>query len=99
MVHETLKYLLTWVLGLTTSGLGVLCTVLVKRIKAQRKGLLALLHDRMYQSCRYYLAKGKVDVDGLKNLEYVYGSYHELGGNGTGTELYKKVKALPVEDD
>ena len=44
MVHETLKYLLTWVLGLTTSGLGVLCTVLVKRIKAQRKGLLALLH-------------------------------------------------------
>ena len=65
MVHETLKYLLTWVLGLTTSGLGVLCTVLVKRIKAQRKGLLALLHDRLYQSCRYYLAKGKVDVDGL----------------------------------
>ena len=47
MVHETLKYLLTWVLGLTTSGLGVLCTVLVKRIKAQRKGLLALLHDRL----------------------------------------------------
>lgn len=76
-----------------------MCVVLMKRIKAQRKGLLALLHDRLYQSCRYYLSKGAVDVDGLKNLEYVYNSYHDLGGNGTGTELYRKVKALPVMDD
>lgn len=99
MAQETVKYILTWILGLTTSGLGALCAVLVKRIKAQKKGLLALLHDRLYQSCRYYLSKGAVDVDGLKNLEYVYNSYHDLGGNGTGTELYNKVKALPVVDE
>lgn len=99
MIETTVKYILTWVLGLTTSGLGALCVVLMKRIKAQRKGLLALLHDRLYQSCRYYLSEGAVDVDGLKNLEYVYNSYHDLGGNGTGTELYRKVKALPVMDD
>ena len=33
------------------------------------------------------------------NLEYLYRSYHALGGNGTGTELYNRAKALPIKND
>ena len=78
---------------------------LSKRIKAQeeerravKEGLLAIMHDRLYQSCTFYIKQGSIDTAGLKNLEYLYKSYHALGGNGTGTELYNRAKALPIRD-
>lgn len=67
--------------------------------KAVKDGLLAMLHDRLYQACLHYLSQGWIDDDGLKNLEYLYRSYHKLGGNGTGTELYNRAKALPIHAD
>ena len=67
--------------------------------KAIKEGLLAILHDRLYQACQHYLAQGYIDASGLKNLEYLYRSYHTLGGNGTGTELYNRAKALPIKED
>ena len=63
---------------------------------AIKEGLLAILHDRLYQACTYYIALGHIDTAGLKNIEYIYKAYHTLGGNGTGTELYKRAKALPI---
>ena len=66
--------------------------------KAVKDGLLAMLHDRLYQACLHYISQGWIDDDGLKNLEYLYRSYHALGGNGTGTELYNRAKALPIRD-
>ena len=78
---------------------------LSKRIKAQeeertavKEGLLAIMHDRLYQSCTFYIKQGFIDTSGLKNLEYLYKSYHALGGNGTGTELYNRAKNLPICD-
>ena len=78
---------------------------LSKRIRAQederkavKEGLLAMLHERLYQACLHYISQGWIDDDGLKNLEYLYRSYHKLGGNGTGTELYNRAKALPIRD-
>ena len=56
------------------------------------------MHDRLYQSCTYYIKQGHIDMGGLKNIEYLYKSYHALGGNGTGTELYNRAKALPLCD-
>ena len=35
----------------------------------------------------------------MRNLEYLYRSYHALGGNGTGTELYNRAKGLPIKND
>lgn len=43
--------------------------------------------------------QGSIDTSGLKNIGYLYKSYHALGGNGTGTELYNRAKALPLCDD
>lgn len=100
------QYWLEWIFGVAAAALGVGLRKLTKKFKAQqaeakniKKGLLAMLHDRLYQACRYYLNRGTVDVDGLDNLRGLYEVYHDLGGNGTGTELYKRVKTLPFEDD
>ena len=65
-------------------------------IKLMKDGMKAMLHDRLYQSCRYYLTKGLIDEDGFANLSAIYNSYHGLGGNGTGTELYNRTCKLKI---
>ena len=54
--------------------------------------------DRVYHAFTHYIEKGCISTSGLKNIEYLYTSYHALGGNGTGTELYNRAKALPIRD-
>ena len=83
-----------WLLGL---GWGYLVKK-VTEYKTIKDGLLAIMHDCLYQRCTHYIQQGGVDTSGLKNLEYLYKSYHALGGNGTGTELYNRAKALPIRD-
>lgn len=65
---------------------------------AIKEGLLAMLHDRLYNECTSRISDGCVGVDELRNIEYLYNAYHALGGNGTGTELYNRVKALEIGD-
>ena len=86
-----------WSIGLLGLGWGYLVKK-VTEYKTIKDGLLAIMHDRLYQSCTYYIKQGHIDMGGLKNLEYLYKSYHALGGNGTGTELYTRAKALPIRD-
>lgn len=101
-----LKYWVEWLFGLVCAALAVGYKRLSARVKRQHEedkaikdGLLAILHDRLYQSCRYYIGQGCIELDGLKNLECLYDAYHALGGNGTGTELYQRTKSLPIKDD
>lgn len=71
----------------------------IQEQKALRKGVKAILHDRLYQSARYYIKQGHVDMEGLTNIGLVYEAYHELKGNGTGTDLYKRIKELPLREE
>lgn len=65
-------------------------------IALMKEGMKAVLHDRLYQACRYYLSTGAIDEDGYANLTVMYNSYHGLGGNGTGTELYNRCMRLKI---
>lgn len=65
-------------------------------ISLMKTATLAILHDRLYQACRFYLSKGKIDEDGYTNLKTMYETYHGLGGNGTGTELYNRASKLKI---
>lgn len=90
-----IQYWAEWAFGL----LGAAIIAVAVKYKALLDGVLAILHDRIYQACQHYLAQGWIDASGLKNLEYLYKSYHTLGGNGTGTELYNRAKALPIKQE
>lgn len=67
--------------------------------EALKSAVMAILHDRLYQAGSHFIAKGEISLGELKNIEYLYNSYHALGGNGTGTEIYSRVKDLPLKDD
>ena len=67
--------------------------------KLTRNAIMVILHDRLYQACRYYIGQGDIDESGLDNIEALYDAYHRLGGNGTGTRLYQTAVNLPIKED
>lgn len=102
MADWTVKY---W-LGAFFGAMITYATTKYKRHKEQKakiamlqEGVLALLHDRLYQACQHYILQGYITVGGLDNLEYLYASYDALEGNGTGTELYSRCKNLPLRKE
>lgn len=72
---------------------------MVKEQKHLHDGVLAMLHDRLYQSCTFYMKEGWINTAGLNNIGIIYKAYHGLGGNGTGTNLYERACALPIKED
>lgn len=85
--------------GAALAGLSLAYRHLQKKLKrheALEAGVLAMLHDRLFQSGMYFVDKGEITISALRNLERIYEAYHNLGGNGTGTEIWERVKELPL---
>ena len=59
-------------------------------------GLLAILHNKVFQSCMYFLNKGEITCDELENLEGLYNGYSGMGGNGTCEILFERVQKLKI---
>ena len=61
MLEFIVKYWAQWLFGIVAAGLTAAYRNLSKKIKAQKEenkaiknGLLAILHDRLYQACTHY---------------------------------------------
>lgn len=71
--------------------------------KAIKTGMIAILHDRLFQACNYHLSLGYIPLnraeETLDNLKIMYSAYHDLGGNGTGTKIYNRVVELPIKNE
>ena len=104
MWEHIAKYWINYLCSLVTAALALMykktAQVVKEKSEAQdnlKAACLALLHDRLYQACTVYINAGEIDAAGLKNLEYLYNAYHDLGGNGTGEALFKRCLALPLK--
>lgn len=65
--------------------------------KLIKDGVIAILHNKIYTLGKQYIAQEHISVEDLDDFEHLYKAYHALGGNGTGTEIYKRVKELPMK--
>lgn len=65
--------------------------------KLIKDGVIAILHNKIYTLGKQYIAQERISVEALDDFEHLYKAYHALGGNGTGTEIYKRVKELPMK--
>lgn len=81
--------------GIPALVLGLIITQWVQ-IRAVKKGVQALLRDRLIQGYKFYTAQGWADVDDRSNLENVYVQYHALGANGVMDDLRTKFLQLPL---
>lgn len=103
MIETIKKFWVEALCGAVLTGLGFSVRFLWSKVKREhteqekiKEGLMAILHDRLFQSCKHFICKGDISVDELKNIEYLYNGYAGLDGNGTGTELYNRVRGLPI---
>lgn len=65
--------------------------------RAVKRGVQALLRDRLLQGYKYYRAQGWADEDDRTNLENVYQQYHALGANGVMDNLRQRFLDLPPD--
>ena len=86
-----------------TFGYQTFYAKLSKRLKETRedelvikKGLQALLRDRLRQNYIQYMQDGVIDLADKENFENLYNSYHQMGVNGVMDEMYKQVMCLPI---
>ena len=99
MIDFIMKYWLEFIFGIALTSLSYCYNQVKRKLKEQelvKEGLVAILHDRLCQSCLYFIAKGEINLTELNNIEKMYDAYHKLGGNGTGTELYERVLELKI---
>ena len=82
--------------GIPALVLGLIISQWIQ-IRAVKKGVQALLRDRLLQGYKFYRVQGWADEDDRTNLENVYVQYHALGANGVMDDLRSKFLALPPD--
>lgn len=71
-------------------------TSLWVQTRAIKKGVQALLRDRLINGYKQFESQGWADIDERSNLENVYVQYHNLGQNGVMDDLRNKFLQLPT---
>ena len=71
---------------------------IMSRENAINEALRALCRDRILQGYRYYKRNSGVTAQELETMTKLYNAYHALGGNGTITAVYEKIKELPLKE-
>lgn len=66
--------------------------------KAQERGIRELLWGELKKLHAEAVERGGLTIEDRRHLENTYAAYHNLGGNGTGTRLYKDAMEMPVID-
>jgi len=82
--------------GIPALLLGLIVTTWVQT-RAVKRGVQALLRDRLLQGYKFYRHQGWADEDDRSNLENVYQQYHALGANGVMDDLRARFTALPLD--
>ena len=82
--------------GVPALLLGLIITTWIQT-RAVKRGVQALLRDRLLQGYKYYRAQGWADENDRANLENVYVQYHALGANGVMDNLRERFLALPPD--
>ena len=104
MIEFIQRYWLEVFFGCIVSALSLVVRTIWARIQREteeqqvmKEAALAMMHDRLYSLARVYLKQGWATIQDLDNMEHIYSAYHDLGGNGTGTELFNRCRALPIK--
>lgn len=69
-----------------------------QREEAINLSLIALCRDRILQGYRYYSKHNCISTQDLETMTKLYNAYHNLGGNGTISSVFDKIKQLPLKD-
>lgn len=102
MTEFIMKYWLEFGFGLITIALTAWVKYLHNQDKVRKaeqeaikKGIQALLRDRIIEQYNKFMEKGYIPIYAMENVEAMYKQYKALDGNGTVKELYEQLQELP----
>ena len=91
------------IMNICTTSLPVALGYIVWLLKTQKKdrdanskGTMLLLRVQIIEYHDRYVALGHIPSYALENFIEMYNAYHDLGGNGMVTEMYKEVLELEI---
>lgn len=92
-----------FIMNICTTSLPVALGYIVWLLKNQKKdrdanskGTMLLLRVQLIEYHDRYVALGHIPSYALENFIEMYNAYHDLGGNGMVTEMYKEVLELEI---
>ena len=92
-----------FIMEVCTMSLPVALGYIVWLLKTQKKdrdansnGTMLLLRVQLIEYHDRYVALGHIPSYALENFIEMYNAYHDLGGNGMVTEMYKEVLELEI---
>ena len=72
---------------------------LISRLDRGDKADRVLLRNELVRMHREYAEeRGCITLEALEYAQNTYETYHELGGNGSGTKLFEDIRALPIKE-
>lgn len=63
------------------------------------EGVQALLRDSIVTAYNKYSGKGYCPIYAKESIKKAYAAYHALGGNDVAQELYRRILAMPEENE
>ncbi len=105
MIEFIMQYWLEVIFGVVVAGVGTVSISLRSKLKKQldkekalENGVCSLLRAEMIRSGEKYIQKRYCKIYAKDAFDKAYIAYHELGGNGTMTELHEQVMNLPTQE-
>lgn len=108
MTEKIIEIVLSAVIPSLITGLTVYIKSIKKNIKsnndalknnndALKEGMLSLLRAELIRQHDKWTTQDYCPIYAKDALEKAYNAYHQLGGNGTMTQIYKETMALDTE--
>lgn len=97
------QYWLETLFGIVVLLLTAAVKKLFRKLKDEKEdyssikdGMLSLLRAELIRSGEKYLSQNWIQIYAKDAYDKAYKAYHELGGNGTMTDMHDKVMELPT---
>lgn len=97
--QEVISHIFELMVLVTNAGVGYLVYYLKKKDAHKdnaSKALALLLRREMNELYQNLREKDEISRDEFNEFEELYNVYHFLGGNGSGTQMYNKVKEKEI---
>lgn len=105
MEEWILQYWMEVLFTLIVSGVGLGYRRIVRKMQEEarkqetvKKGIEAMLRDRLIQIYDSNIDKGFCPVHVKENVEALYEQYQALGGNGMVTGFVEELRELPIRE-
>ena len=99
-MEQALTAAIQWAVPAALAALAAALMRLYRVMDSMQEGTRTMLRSRLVDLHERYVVSGAGCPDWVKQeATQVYGAYHGMGGNGTGTHYYKEIIDAPVRGE